>query len=375
LEGYPVDLVSRAGSIAAILENKIHGRTGHYVSFGTEAGKIVETTVMAGSPVIGRALADLSAQSWWIAAIFRNKELIPPHPHIILEEGDRVLLVGKPEILLTIAEYIRIGRSEFPRRYGERLLLPVLPEISGDNYLEEALFLAQNTRIRGVELLCWHQEMSEWSDRYSERFHSLGLNIQKHFVSDNPVSFIINAQKEGDAGCLVLPHPDKRFSLRYYDKRDFFRILEGITCPILISRGTYPYKNIFVPVKNQADQAESMAAAEIAIDLARLVNAQVTAVSIFPPVFSVGDEEIKSQQETLARTLSLGNLYRMHIEAIQQEGNPIREILKISNNFDLMVISHRREKRWQLFHPDISHHLILRSACSTLIVEMAKEIK
>ncbi len=367
---FPVELVSRSGSIAAILENKIHGRTGHYVSFGTEAGKIVETTVMAGSPVIGRPLEDLNTQSWWIAAIFRGKALIPPHHDTTLEENDRVLLVGKPEVLLTSAEYIRIGRSEFPSRYGDRLLLPVFPESPTENYLDEALYLAKNTSIRGVDLLCWSEDSRDLCSLYTDRFHDAGLAVQRNAASQSPGDFVLEAQKKEGIGCLVLPHPSKKMSLRHFDQKDFLRLLEEVTCPILVSRGTYPYRNIFVPVKHRA---ESIAAAELAMDLARLLSARVTAVSIFPPSFSVGEEEIESQREALAKTLSLGNLYRMRIEELEQEGNPIRELSKISDQFDLMVISHRRERRWKPFRPDISHHLILRSPCSVLVVEMGKE--
>jgi Trk K+ transport system NAD-binding subunit len=366
----PADLVLRNEHLAALLESRLHNDAARWLSLGTGAGKLVETTVMAGSPVIGRSLESLNARNWRIAAIHRDDELILPHGITRLAEGDKVLLIGKPDVLSGIAEYIRIGFSEFPRRYGERLLLPLLSRHRHGALLDESLYLARNTRIRGADLLCWQQDPKDDRADCEEAFRSAVPQVSRIPAGDGPVAAALKHVKQGNTGCFILPPPARKAGMTFARKRDFLRILEEVTCPILIPRGTHPYENILVPV---ADKAESIAAAELAMDLARLLGSRITAVSVLPPGFSVGEAALESQREALKQTLSLGNLYRMRMEKIEEEGNPVREILRLCQGFDLLVVSHRRERRWTPFRPDISHHLILRAPCSVLVVEMGEK--
>lgn len=365
-----VDLVHRDRHLATLFENKLQHGSAQSVPYGTGEGQIIEVEIMAGSPVIDRPLEELNAQSWRVAGIHRDKELILPHKDTILEQGDRVLLIGKPDVLAVIAEYIRIGVSEFPRRYGDRLLVPVFSKPRTETFSEEALYIAGNTKIRAVDLLCWNPKAEQNRQQYAERFQAAGPRVHQDSCSEDSLKTLLESTKTGETGCLILPQPSTFSGKQSIGRRHFLKILEEVTCPILVSRGTHPYRRILVPV---TDKTESMAAAELAMDMARLLGSGITVVSVLPPVFSVGEAELKSQREALAKTLSLGNLYRMRIENLEKEGNPIREILKISKDFDLLVVSHRRDRRWTAFRPDISHHLIFRAACSVLVVEMGKK--
>jgi Trk K+ transport system NAD-binding subunit len=366
----PVDLVLRNEHLAALLESRLHSDAARWLSLGTGKGQLVETTVMAGSPVIGRSLETLNARNWRIAAIHRDNELILPHGLTRLAEGDKVLLVGKPDALPGIAEYIRIGFSEFPRRYGERLLLPLLSRSRHETLLDESLYLAKNTKISGVDLLPWQRDLKDDRSGCEQAFRSAVPHVSRISPGEGPIPTALELTKQGNTGCFILPPPARRAIMKFAGKRDFLRILEEVTCPILIPRGTHPYENILVPV---TDKMESIAAAELAMDLARLLRSRITAASVLPPGFSVGESELNSQREALKQTLSLGNLYRMRMEKIEMEGNPVREILRLSKDFDLLVVSHRRDRRWAPFRPDISHHLILRAPCSVLVVEMGKK--
>jgi len=366
----PVELVWRDEHLAGLLESRIHSDAARKVSLGTGAGQLLETTVMAGSSVIGRSLETLNARNWRIAAIHRGEELILPEGHTLLEAGDKVLLIGKSDILYAIAEYIRIGVSEFPRRYGDRLLLPRLSRSRHEGLLAEALYLAARTQITGVDLLPWRTDGKQNPEGCEEEFREVLPDIHRVPSSGNPVDDVLRWLGKGYTGCLVLPPPSRRAGMRFTRKKEFLRILEEVTCPILVPRGTHPYRNILVPV---TDRVESIAAAELAMDLARLLGSRITAANILPPGFSVGEAELESQREALEKTIALGNLYRVRVEKREKEGNPIREILKMAREYDLLVLSHRRDRRWRPFRPDISRHLILRAPCSVLVVGMGRQ--
>lgn len=365
----PVEWVHRHRNLAGLLEQKIlSGQRGHLL-FESESGQILETMVMAGSPVVGRSLEELNAQNWRVAAVFRGEDLVLPRPETRLEAEDRVVLVGRPEVLQSIEEFMRIGVSEFPRRYGQWLLMPVFQEPQPENFFDEALYLARNTRVRGVELLPWTEDAREQAERLEGGFRGAGLSVRTAAHHDDLLVSVLEVAKKREIGCLVLPPPSRWSTSRTMGRRTFRRLLEAVNCPILVARGTYPYERILVPV---TDKAESIASAELAMDLARLLGSRTSAVSITPPSFSVGEAELRSQKEALEKTLSLGNLYRMSIEDIEQEGNPIREILKLVKGFNLLVVSHRRGRSWRPFRPDISHHLIRKASSSVLVVEMGK---
>lgn len=368
----PVEWVHRHRILAGLLEQKIQAGVRGNVLLESEGGQILETKVTAGSPVVGRSLDELNAQTWRVAAVFRDKALILPEPNTRLQAEDRVLLVGHPEVLRTIAEYVRIGISEFPRRYGQWLLMPVFCEPQPKGLLEEALYLAKNTKVQGVQLFCWAKEAQGEQEKFAKEFRSAGLSVRTTAYREDPVDTLLEAAKNEDIGCLVLPPSSWRSTPRTIGRIQFRRLLEAVDCPILVARGTHPYQRILVPV---TDKAESIASAELAMDLARLLGSRTSAASIMPPSFSVGEAELRSQKEALEKTLSLGNLYRMSIEGLEKEGNPIREILKLVRRFNLLVVSHRRGRGWRLFRPDISHHLIGKASSSVLVVEMGKAVR
>jgi Trk K+ transport system NAD-binding subunit len=365
----PVELVPRNEHLAGLLESRLHSDAARRVSLGAGTGQLIETTVMAGSSVIGRPLETLNARNWRIAAIHRGDELILPEGHTLLEAGDRVLLIGKADVLYSIAEYIRIGKSEFPRRYGDRLLLPLLSRSRHETLLAEALYLATNTKITGVDLLPWQRGRKDEHEGCEHEFRSALSDVHRLPPAPDPAAGALEWVNKGYTGCLLLPPPSRKPGMKFAGKKEFLRILEEVTCPILVPRGTHPYRKILVPV---TDRAESAASAELAMDLARLLDSQITAASVLPPGFSVGEAELESQREALQKTIALGSLYRMRIDKLEKEGNPIREILRIARDFDLLVVSHRRDRPWKLFRPDISHHLILRAPCSVLVVEMGR---
>jgi len=364
----PAELVLRNEHLATLLEGRLHSDSARWFSLGTGAGQLVETTVMSGSPVIGRSLETLNARNWRIAAIHRENELILPHGLTRLAAGDKVLLIGKPDVLPGIAEYIRIGFSEFPRRYGDRLLLPLLSCSRHGALLDESLYLVKNTKISGVDLLPWQRDRKDDRSGCDQAFRSAVPHVARIPAGEVPITTALEQVKQGNTGCFILP-PPARGGMKFARKREFLQLLEEVTCPILIPRGTHPYENILVPV---TDKLESIAAAELAMDLARLLGSRIAAASVLPPGFSVGESALEGQRDALKQTLSLGNLYRMRMEKIEKEGNPVREILRLCRGHDLLVVSHRRDRRWKPFRPDVSHHLILKAPCSVLVVEMGK---
>ena len=105
------------------------------------------------------------------------------------------------------------------------------------------------------------------------------------------------------------------------------------------------------------DAAASMNAARLAFDLARIYKASVTIVTVTAPRFVVGRIAIDDQREALAKITHLANLYRLKVEQVHREGNPIEEVLKLSPEYNLLVLAHGKERKASFFNPDVSQHL------------------
>jgi nucleotide-binding universal stress UspA family protein len=140
---------------------------------------------------------------------------------------------------------------------------------------------------------------------------------------------------------------------------------------MLLAAGTHPYKRILVPV---IDPDAAVLAAELAIDLSRQLNVEVSAVMVTPPTFIVGQEAVDEQREALKTVMEVGSLYHRKIDQITREGNPAKEIAKLAGEGDLVVVSHRAGRRSSFFNPDTTLQIITRCPSSVLALSYRERV-
>lgn len=317
LEELGVLALSRPDSVASTLQSRLERGTRTTSDVGLGQGEILEVTVLPHSSVIGKSMAELSPKAWLVAAIFRKGQLVVPHGQTRVEEGDRVLLVGEPAILPAIADVFRAGESEFPLQFGNMVYV-AHPSVNA-----EASYLVEQTRALGL------------SDSL-----------------DN-------------AGCAVL-RPLTFNWLDYFGvgKVAAFQQLEQGRSPVLLARGSFPYKKIMVAVGRDRDGE-----VELAIDLARILGlAEITAVVVLPPTLVVGAERLEELEEALQRAVRLGQAFRLKVLPVRLHGNPVTQLLEFCKDFSLLVMSHRRGRGIKLTRPDVSRLLLLKSPISTLVL-------
>jgi len=305
--------ISRPDSVASLMESRLEQVKRTTADVGLGQGEILEVTVLPNSPVIGKSMLDLSPQAWLVAAIYRRGELVVPHGQTQIEEGDRVLLVGDPALLPAIADYFRAGESEFPLQFGKFVGL------AHPDGRAEAEYLAENTKALGI---C--TELTE-------------------------------------AGCLVLnPAQGSWMDNFNLGRRAFFQQLESARVPVLLARGSFPYGEVVVGVGPRE--------VELAIDVARVLGLKrVTAVAVQAPTLVTGAEKQEQLQAAMERAVKLGQLYRLRVEPVLLQGNPVRQMLKFVRDFKLLVLAHRRHRGLSLTRPDVSRLIMLQSPISTLV--------
>ena len=68
------------------------------------------TVLPAGSPLVGKPIQnsylDMADDEFEIMAVFRQGEVLLPHPDTVLREGDRILVVTTPRVRGHLAQPI-----------------------------------------------------------------------------------------------------------------------------------------------------------------------------------------------------------------------------------------------------------------------------
>jgi Trk K+ transport system NAD-binding subunit/nucleotide-binding universal stress UspA family protein len=364
LRSLHVVTVSRPASVASILESSLdHGRR-TTSDIGLGKGEIYEVTVQSHSPVISRSLSELRPQAWLLGAIYRNGRLVVPHGSTRIEAGDKCLLIGDPEILPGIADYFQRGASEFPLQFGTRYCLFEAEDGRVPN-LEECRWLLDSTEVKGVAVL--HRGTSVPQSIAA----SMGSEVVARSIEGARAVEIARILDEVDCALMLGPPLRTGWRDRWgLGNRAFFDALGLASDPVLISRGSHPYKRILVAV---SPSPGTLRAAELAVDVSRKFEADLTAVAVQPPDFVVGPE-YKDKLNTALEAVKLkAHLYSRRVQTRLLEGNPVSQVLQLCREFDLLVLAHRSGRRFSLTRTDVSRHLVTWAPCSVMVLPFGQE--
>ena len=358
-----IDLVSQDRACASILVTRVQG--GHRVAagIGLGQGEIMEVEVLAGSPVVGRTLAELHPRRWLVGAVYRDRTLIVPHGQTELQAGDKVLLVGEPDILPSIATLIRAGESEFPLQWGANLGMLSLPGFEG--IFDEVLYLLKSTSADRLELIGDGTDTRQWQPLL-ERCEADGVPFQQCAIADTGTKNLCLDGAEHDIGVLVLPPAP--LLLRHklgLARSQVQRILSRVSAPVLVARKSFPYQRV---VLGLADLPFPATAAQLAIDVARALKVELhIAVGQQPDI--VEGTERRAEMEARRRVVErLAGMYHVRPHTTVLTGNPVRELIAFSKGSDLMVVPYPRGQVGSFARPNVWLYLIHQAPCSVLIL-------
>jgi hypothetical protein len=356
-----VEVVDRHMSCSALLEARLERRT-VATNIGLGEGEIMEVEVLANSSVIGQRLADLSPRRWLVGAVYRDGQLIVPHGDTVIEEGDRVLIIGEPAVLSLIATHIGSGESEFPLHYGSKVVAMCSPGLRGllgeINYLLEST-AAQHFEVIGGPEVTLDPEVTRCCD-------TSGFALEFINTEDpSPLSLADEAARR-DVGVLALEPKPLSFWCRIgLARSDTAKLIDLFSSPVLVARGTFPYRRVLLAL---VELPFPTSAAQLAIDLARMIEAGLTLVVVHQPELVVGSQLREEVDERRREVLRLAGLYHLPVEVEVLDGNPIEVMTTRSEDCDLMVLPYRRRRSSSLTNPDVAQNLIHRARCSVLVM-------
>ncbi len=329
---------------------------------GVGSASVFEVAAARHFRVMGRPVSDFNGPDHRLCGVVRDGELIFPEPDMPIASEDRLIVLGKPDLFQRFCGLIDCANPHFPLAYGEGLLiaLPGSSYSQVSRHLNKALFLAQNTRVRRVTLVCQaldcdlKQLAKDWPP-------AIALEV-KH--AEHDLMETVRAEfKRGNYGLVVTPPLEPSF-LQKLGKARLIGLAHELGAPVLVARLTMPYERILVPF-NGTVRAER--AVGVAVDIARQLDCEVAVAVVEEPEIISGESQQPRTEKALARLRELSHVHKFALQEVVRRGNPVKELVKLSPSYDLMVIgSTRREVG--MFTTNVGEHLAEKAVCSVLIV-------
>ncbi len=344
-----ISYVNKATATASVLEKRIESGIILPSNIGLGMGEIAEVTVMPTSIIAGYKVGKFSTKRWKIAAIFRNGKLIMPYRDTVVKPGDRVLIIGEPKILKHIIGLIRTGEPRFPLQFGTEEFAAIT-EKREERIYGEVAYIYKNTNLRKIDVYHCFKD----AHRIAEDLGNVTVN---YVYASSCKSEILQKAADKNIGISVLPNSYSGFPLYFGFKTLPIKIAELSLAPTVISRGTYPYRNILVPVSGSFSGFRAL---EVGIELSLMLKASLSAVFI--------RESGKDEKNIEQKVNRFAKLYKTNINFISLGGNPIRQIKRLSKSSNLLIIGARKGKGTNWFKPYAPYHMFHESACTSMLI-------
>lgn len=335
---------------------------------GLGPASIVEIKAADHIRVVGKRADYLKRKHFRLVAIIRGEQIIFPRSRTIIRADDKLVILSEPGRFQTVCDLLECGSPHFPLAYGPGLLVAIgnttqsmIPPV-----LNEGLHIAQNAQISNVTLLTtpdspdFRDAITDWPQNVTIETRELDTEDSGNMVRD-----IREACSEGNFGLTVMPPVDESL-FSFLKGSTYVALADDIVSPLLIARGTAPYKKILIPF-NSTPRSEL--ALEIGIDIARQFEATAVAIVVEQPDFITGEDEERTREDILKRIRELTQLRKATIETVVRQGNPVKEILAASQEYDLLILGCTNRSRG-LLTPNIGERLARSAECSTLIVAL-----
>ncbi len=357
--------------VKTILVNTMIARTIHHylqdsrvfvTPMGLGRGEILEVDVSGRERLIGRRVMNIGGAQWRVTAVLRGKELLFPDFLTKVQAEDRLVIIGKFEGFESMCKALEFNELDFPMAYGRGMLLAVPPKKNLDEQplISEGVHFTQNTGLRHVVLLG-----SQADDDLEERFSDIsqGIDVRFETAEASFLGRLIQLCSEGNIGMAVIPPFETSF-LKGVTKSRSIELAHSLPCPLLISRNCWPYERILVPF-NATPMARR--ALEAAVNLARQIHGRITAIVVQEPEFIQGSPDEDWAENSFRKVRELAHVHKIRIEEEVRRGNPVKEVVEATKNFDLVVLG-STTREGSLFSPHIGDLIASGADCTVLVI-------
>ena len=335
--------VSPQGLAARRLELNLEPRRVSSMAFAHGRAEAIEFRVEADSPVRGKTLRDLRAHSFVVGAILRGDRLIVPHGDTVLEAGDLVTVVGAGADFAEIVRTFTSGEVRFPLDFGKRVAVALDGKADLNGSFTGAVNLVRGSQATSVLLVHRNPESVREDTRVEQLRQMLdqapqlagGVEVRFRAVETRPSRALVRLPAEESVGAIVLSAPRRKGALGWARIMKALSLLRRTRRPVLISRGSAPYRSIVVPARRTFAGRAAMRAA---IDLARQGKADLTGIAVVDPIFLAGPGAPHEAREAIGWLEEEAAAQGLDVQGVIRRGNPVRALVKMSAEAGLLVL-------------------------------------
>ncbi|MEJ2110294.1 MAG: TrkA C-terminal domain-containing protein, partial [Acidobacteriota bacterium] len=329
--------------VARHLELSLEHRRYTSMAFADGRAEAIEFDLGHDAPIIGKSLKELNAEHFIIGAILRNQELVIPHGDTVLQAGDRVTVVGLGVHFPDIVSTFTSGEARFPLDFGKHVAVVLEFEEDLKGPLAEAAHFVRNSAAHSLLLIHRDPALPQDSDA-SSNIHSLldkareitnGVEVRSLPVAEPSNKVLQEVCAKESIGMLVLRPPRPGPLVGKLRAQRLVQLSRQLEIPVLIARGSYPYKNILVPARQTLS---ARAAERAAIDLARYAHANLTGIAIVDPIFISGEDGSSEARQAIGWLKQEAAMQQISVKGKIKRGNPVRSFLEAGSSADFLVI-------------------------------------
>lgn len=325
-----------ANDLRNLIEHQ--AKTAHGIGIGKN--EILEVEVHPSSRLKNRPLGSIAPIRWNMGIIYRDGNIIVPKPETVLKEKDRVVVLGDPNVLKTVAELLTADFQKFPLEFGTALMV-YLFGAEKEDFFQEIQYLYSTFQLQRL-LIIYSASAEKLIGGHDAAMEKLGLTSAVKVVSAlHPAEAVRNAIEDQSvqAGLVALSKSNLehgRISLFSQKKKLFVHaMLEASKCPLFLCRGTFPYEKLVVPALENSSLQHQLSKA---IELSHTISNELYAALVKPSQYLATADEITKFEEAKKIISNTGLVHRKKIELRLYEGNPVKEIVNGLAGFHLLVL-------------------------------------
>ena len=313
------------------------------MAFADGRAEAIEFRIAPDSVVCGKALKDLHARSWIVGAILRDNQLVIPHGETSLQAGDLVTVVGAGADFGEMVKVFTSGEGRFPLGFGKRVAVALDERQPLDGAFGEAVHLVRNTRASSLVIV--HRELEAVRDEtLAEKIRgmleqasemSVGVELRPRPVRHRPTRALGSLPGAESVGLIVVKVSGGGGAGSWWRTVQAASMARRTSRPVLLSRGTHPYRRILVPARRTA---AGRAAVRAAIDLAEFVQAELHAPAVTDPAFISGAGDPVEERRAIDWVQEEAAIHGVDVRGSVRRGNPVRVLRELGEETDLLVL-------------------------------------
>ncbi len=371
LESYDAEVENIFNASVVGILNQVEQKSRAVHGIGLGKNEIREVEIHPHSKLADKPLTSIASLKWRVGLIYREGRIIVPGGETILKPRDRIIILGEPGTLNSVSDILTFRFQNFPLEYGSRILACVDGNET-DPCFDEIRYILQVFNLTGITLA------GKGSESLLSRVREK-CAIEDVTCMDTPLAGLPSAiSRQERYGFIVIPQSALQNLFPFYaspakKKRFLSNLSRKALSPVLITRGTFPYKRAASACIDRVDVTHVM---ENVLEMTSLLNNQITALVVRPSPYIDSEEQMDRFEVTKKNIRDLSNIYKLSVSIDVLEGNPVKAIKDHLHSFNLLLT----DTSWKvqgrlasLTSPDSIWDIITGAPITTLLIPEAEE--